>query len=566
MIGELPIAALDDETPGNLPAVQIAAQAPVGDNCYLIELQAYKPGSQSFPWIQVIGQDPIAALPDGEEAVSGTITLYFADQSYITKPTDSLANIEYQPRARIPLAIDRMMPVDPTGDRRLSVNVGAIELDNEDGALDALVQNYAIDGRPVVVKFGKRTDPYANFGVIFSGVATTWQNTNDATVEIGLRDNGFLLDVPLQALYGGTGGLDGTSQNLGKPIPQTYGKCRNITPVLIDPTNNIYQFHDRLAAGVDAVRDQGGAWPLDTTVGTGGDAASYAALAAAAVGAGKYATCLASGLIRAGTKPAQLTADVRGDAQGGYVSDTAGIVKRLMMDRAFITLPQLNLGSFNSMTSSIPGVIGCYFTDPVLVSDAATKVMAGIAGWWGTNRYGFFTLGRMTIPAGSPSWSFDTVTIIREPERADLPTSVAPCVYRATATYAKNWTVQQSGDLLGTVSASNRNLYGAPYSVATPVSDSARRLRNLLARDVLIETYFDQAADAAVIAQALFDIYAPGRVWLDIPLKTIGHLVDLGETEQIIWPRYGLGTGLSVLVTGIREEAAPREVTLRVFG
>ena len=564
-VGDIAVATLDDETPGNLPAVQLAAQNPVGDNCYLISIQAYQPGQQSTPWIQMIGQDPVAALPDGEEGSVGTTTFYFSDQPYITKPTESLANTEFWPRATTPLSIDRMMPVDPTGDRRLSVNIGAIELINDDGALDTLVQNYAIDGRPVVVRFGKRTDPYANFGIIFSGVATAWQ-ADDGVVRIGLRDNGFLIETPLQALYTGAGGINGTAANTGKPVPQTYGKCRNISPVQIDPTNFVYQFHDRLVAGVDAVRDQGAALTLDATVGTGGDVADYSALIAATIVAGRYITCLALGLIRTQAKPTQLTADVRGDAQGGYISDTGSIAKRLMMDRASITAGQLNLGSFASITSSIPGVVGFYFTEAMLVAEAVSTVMSGIAGWWGANRLGYLTIGRLTAPSGSPSWSFDTVTIIRQPDRVELPDSIAPCVFRVTASYQKNWTVQQSADLVITVTADNRNIWGAPYQVSTPVVDSARRLRNLLARDVLIETYFDQASDAAAISQSLFSVYAPGRAWLDIPLKTFGHLVDLGETEQIIWPRYGLDAGLSMIVTGIREEAAPREVTLRVFG
>jgi hypothetical protein len=77
-------------------------------------------------------------------------------------------------------------------------------------------------------------------------------------VEALARDRGFLLQSPLQTtLYIGTGDEEGDATIQGQPKPLVFGRVRNVAPVLIDPTNLIYQISNAALASIDDVFDQG---------------------------------------------------------------------------------------------------------------------------------------------------------------------------------------------------------------------------------------------------------------------------------------------------------------------
>lgn len=100
-------------------------------------------------------------------------------------------------------------------------------------------------------------DPsYAALQDIFSGVGGPWQITDDR-LSITLRDASYWLDRPLpRAAYAGSGGYEGTAALAGTLKPLVIGgvnapshppvvaytaAVKNVTPVLIDPVNLIYQ-------------------------------------------------------------------------------------------------------------------------------------------------------------------------------------------------------------------------------------------------------------------------------------------------------------------------------------
>lgn len=566
MFDGLEVAALSVmQLPGDEAAAAIAfnvvAASSVSDAVYLVELYPYASNTASGPWVQPVMQDPVMDLPAGEEAPTGTASIYLSDRGWMSAPTDAVPNQWFAPRAVNPLSLDRILPIDPTATAQLGVTAGVIELDNTDGGLDSVVKSLSIVGRPVIVRYGKRSDPYAAFGVVATLVgAGDWQSVGPS-VKVPVRDLGFLLDQPLQRRYAGTGGLEGVAANAGDVVPQLYGLCRNVSPKLIDPANLVYQFHDRLAQAVDQARDKGAA-----TLVFDADYASYALLiAAAGITAGKYGTCLAQGLVRYGTTPLKPTLDVRGDAQGGYVSDTAAIVRRMMVDRGGIGSAQMLGASFTAYAVAVAGVVGIYFDQAVNISTAAARLLAGSFGVLGNDRRGRYFITRPAAPV-SPSYLLDILRIMDEPARVPLPASVAPCVWRVTAGYRRNWTVQNGGELAGGVSPADQDYYGRDGLASAPTFDATRLGAEINARDVAIGTYFDSAADAQATGVYLFAYFAPGRACYDVPLKQIGHLFDLGDVERVAWPRYGLDAGVDMAVIGLRDEAGPRAVTARVFG
>lgn len=567
-IGELPISTLEDES-NDVVSFASAAETDSGDTVYLVVIEGYRASEATGDWVMPIGTTPIAALPDGEETVTSTVTLRFSDRDWATDPADAtLPNVWFEGRAIEPLAIDREIPLDPTASRRLALNVGTIELANQDGELDDIADTVSIDGRPVTVLFGKRSDAYADFGIVFKGVGVGSLQPSGNTVRLAVREVAYGLEASLLGVYAGTGGVDGDAEIEGQVKRRAYGPVKNVTPRSINKSALVYQLHDGAIQSVDAVRDGGLALTLDTSVGTSGDVTDYATLAAATIGTGKYVTCLALGLLRVKTAPTgALTVDFKGGKLGGaYVSHGSDVVKGLLQADGALEDADLDLGAFAYVKGTFPGEVEVCFDEQCTIADAITKVVAGMPlCWWGGNRQGLVTIGR-TLSPSLAGYRFDTYNITGELQWNDLPASVAPAVWRVIPAYQPNWTVQRPADLLGATTAANVELYGKPCLTGEPVTEPTRVTRDPTACDVTLQTLMSTAADAEFVAAEVSDFFRSGRKLPGLPVKTVVHLMDLGDALTLYHPRYGLSGGRNMIVIGIQERCSTRSGILKVFG
>jgi hypothetical protein len=286
------------------------------------------------------------AQPASGYALNYTLQLYASVDTvntavipFITLPSDTLPNQQFTGKLLKGLEF-HVSIVDSDIGRKMSTGVGELQLDNSDRAFDTLYANNTIDGRRVLLKYGQITIPglvpssFDTYPTLLDGIAEDWF-LDASELRITLRDNAFKMDVPASAnAYGGTGTTDGDAGLTGKRKPLAYGVVNNVTPAQINATNLVYQVHDGNAVNaIPAVYDFGYALPTPGTVGPDADYASYAALIAATISNGHYATCKALGLFRLGSTPAgAVTCDVQGDSggTGGYVTDTAAIVRRII--------------------------------------------------------------------------------------------------------------------------------------------------------------------------------------------------------------------------------------------
>jgi hypothetical protein len=127
----------------------------------------------------------------------------------------------------------------------------------------------------------------------------------------------------LTASYTGTGGAEGGADLKNRLKPLILGVARSVEPVLLDAVNSVYQFSGYGAIeAVDALFERGSDFGA-----ADGDHASYAALVAAAIVPGHWATCLAEGLVRLGA-PAYgvITGDVHGHALAGATPRLTGAI------------------------------------------------------------------------------------------------------------------------------------------------------------------------------------------------------------------------------------------------
>lgn len=350
--------------------------------------------------------------------VAGNV-IYTATQEFGSLPTDTPANQPFSGTLDQALSVRRSILGSDIG--VFTIGDGILEINNTDAGYDYLIGSYAIDGRNIVVKAGKLGDLYStNFLTVFNGTASDWTISEDA-VHLVLRDFSYKLTVPAQTnLYGGTGGRDGGTDLLNKKKPRAFGYLLNVSPPLVDSAQLIYQLNNGRIKSVSAVYDKGVALTADSTsgspdAGTAKDAATYAALEALSVAAGKYVTCLAEGYIKLGSTPAgTVTCDFAGDALGGaFISTTGTILRRLITTSTTLVDPtDLYTQSFTDMELLQTDDIGYWMgTDnDETVAEIIAKLMRGVGGWGGFRRDGKFELRVFRTPAIIDSITSDPYT------------------------------------------------------------------------------------------------------------------------------------------------------------
>lgn len=524
---------------------------------YLIEISAYRGGEQRSGGLWTLTEGPLSAVAGGVGVTGTQITLRYADLHWMGDPTDpDQPNVFYEGRATLPLVMERIMPLLPEEERRVQRQFGAIEIANGDGALDSITQALAVDGRQVRVLFGEYFGAYADYAVVADALGTGWESS-DLSVRLNLRDRSYSLDLPVQAnLYAGTGSAEGTAEIEGKPKPLCYGRARNVTPVLIDPTNLIYQVHDGAIHAVDGVFDRGAALTDSTD-----DAANYAALVSLSVSAGQFATARAVGLLKLGSSPdGQITADVRGDADPDYVDTLDTIAIRVLRDRALVDARYINAATFAG-AAVIAGEMGFYLSEPASTADVLNLLLSSVGGWWGAARDGRIRAGRLSAPEDrTPVLYLDQYDILAmEPEEAPAPR------WRQRVAYKLNWTPQTS-DLAASVTAARRQFLTEAARVVS-ASDGPTKLRHLNALDPdPLPTLYEDGSDAESLASYLLALHSPDRRIFRITLKRVGYLLDLNSFIHVTWPRLGLAAGKKFAVIGISEDATNDETALRIWG
>jgi hypothetical protein len=484
--------------------------------------------------------------------VSFQYTIFTATAEFGTRPTDALASQSFFGTLQLPLNFKRSILGSEIG--IFATGDGALNIDNTDAAYDFLIQQYAFDGRAIVVKVGREitnanTESYDDYFAIFSGTAADAQ-VDEAAVSLVLRDNGYKLNVPAQPnLYLGTGDKEGGDDLAQKRKPRAFGYVANVSPPLVVPSLLIYQVNDGPVQDITAVYDRGSA----LTQGT--DYATYALLAAASVTGGFYGTCLAEGFLKLGSSPAgTVTADVSGDASGaGFISRTDEIVRRILVSSTvLIDSTDLYLSAFAAVASAQPAAVGYWMPpdDTASVSDVVANLMGGIGGWGGFRRDGRFEVAIFVAPTGTPAAIVDN-NDIDAIKREPLPSGLSPPPWRQRVAYGRNWTTQT--DLAGSVSATRRAFVAEPFRVAE-ASDNDIRTDHPFAQDPQpVAAFFANQADAQTEADRRLALYRGGRALYRMSLPIVALGWNLGEVMRVTYPRFDLTVGRLLTIVEMTE-------------
>lgn len=286
--------------------------------------------------------------PEGSVA-PGAITLRLSADGVRFGPTDPISP-GYKTEGRLASKVNVRSSIEVTPDLTSAavISVGDIEVLDQDRVFEEYVEGYSWPGRKVVIKWGPRGETLANYRTIVETYAKDWLRSDSGTYRLRLQDLQFTLQRAFQTReFGGTGGLEGDSNVVGRLKPRLLGHRPNFIPVLFDTANRYWMYNDGPAAGLVEARYGGEPVEIVDTVDNLFDFATYE------LGEGEVLDCPALGICRdrpAGGISAPFTVEARGDSTGGYSALIGDLIAKVFAQFAGFDLTQYDapsLAAFN---------------------------------------------------------------------------------------------------------------------------------------------------------------------------------------------------------------------------
>lgn len=344
------------------------------------------------------------------------------------------------------------------------------------------------------------------------------------------------------------------------------GRVLNISPVLANRFDLIYQLSSRLLASIDAVRDNG--VPLTFAA----DYPTIAALRGAAIPAGQYATALSLGLLRIGsTANGEITVDA---TEGGTGQRSAArTVQRILDHRGFVAGTDYEAATFEALHNANPAEVGVFIgTDAREISIVVSQLLASVNGWIVADRLGRFRVGRIVAPVHNPDAPVLDRAII-----LDKGDGIEPLVTqdendgvpakKVTVRYARNWTFQNKATLDRTAATDAVKAFAIEDFRNADAKDDSVASRHLLAGDLMFDTLLVREADAIQEAQRWLAIHSLPRARYRVPVRAAYAAgTDLGDTVTLRLDRFDLSDGKPFLVIGQEVERATGNVRFELWG
>jgi hypothetical protein len=494
-------------------------------------------------------------------------TFYAADRRYTTRPDDTPPDRHFRPTIKDPGNLERFLFGQGSTAGQSSIGVGEVVLVNTDGRYDTWA-NFAFDGRPCIIKAipvngaGTPLVPYADAPVLVRGTVESVDLTDAfSTVRLRLYDRLSDLDRPLlTGRYAGTTiaagpTAEGTADLAGTVRPRVYGTVRNVAAINVNPFDLIRQVSDKPCASI-VVYDGG----LALTAAA--DFSTIAALQAAAIAPGEYATALGLGLFRLGGAAAGV---VTADVAAVGASHAAGIAQAMLLD-AGMPAADLDAASFDVLTAANAAPCGYFVDDDRSVLQAVTDVLRSIGGWIVPRGDGTFQVGRLDAPAGPPVASFEDWQVRGTVERlAPSDSNRGVPAWRVVVRYGRLARTMTEGEIVGAVDATRRAALGRAYREAV-AEDATIKTRHLMAPEMTFETYLTEAADAQAEAARLLAIYGTRRaIWRVRLDQDAAQAVGLGQVVSLKLSR-ALRSGARLVAIGRIDDCVNDRVQLDLWG
>jgi len=506
-------------------------------------------------------------------------TFRFATEAYITSPSDSPANTVYEPRIVDPGTFNiNLFSAGETSGSAMTANgasaslgsgsgdigYGDVIIANADGALDSWF-DLGFDGRRVEIKsLASAKSAFSSAVTVFKGrveridTADAWQ-----TLRVRMFDRRLDLDLPLQTTrYGGTvtgsaDSADGTVDLKDQVKPLAFGRVYNIKALPVNPFDGIYQVSDGAVASIQAYD---GGVPLDLASNYG----SIAALRAATVIPGQFATALSLGLFRIAATSFQCTADV----VEGSTRSAGQVAKRMMQKFGLVSGVDFDDSSITALDGLNSAEVGVWLDSEINALAAIQQVLGSIGAWIAPNSLGMLVVGRFSAP-GTPS---DTLTLDDMLEKNRMKFEVTQDAgrgipaYRVIINYKRNYFVMQGSEVHGCVDDDTRAYLLTEWRQAK-CEDVSINTKFKLAVELTMDTYLTQLSDALSEGARLLSLYGARRdrvnvmLWMDRATS-----INLGDTVSIRVPRFGYDSGRPMRVIGRTDSRVDNTVLVDLYG
>lgn len=554
------------------------------DIVFIAEIETYLPGTTITGTTPGHGTLPHGVLPVAVTAAAGK--LYVSDTGYRSAAADAQGVISYPPVMEQGFALDIAINLDPS-QSAAGASWGSMSLTNTDRRFDVIAANQNSDGRDVKVWVLDRDydaargywtdrakDPYG--GAYLNCIAGPW-TLGLTTLDIPLRDASYWLEKPIQSsLYDGSGGYNGGADLKGKPKPKARGgtaplPIKNVTPVLVDATNLIYQYND--AAGTVVALYEGG----DTNITFQADTAN---LYAGATTAGKYRTDNSRGLFQLGSAAQrQITADVTGQFPAAGVQTGAGMIAYyLLTEDAALPAGYADSSAFSNIDLTYNDTSGIYIgpDDAIDGITAAASMLTGLNGKLFPKTDGTISAFVMLPPEGSAALGLDaqvpiypwlTTANVIACEPRPLPPGLYPPPYRYRVGSRRNWTIQTSG-FAPTISAARQSTLATKYQVDLPSLSYASAFRRpndppivetMLVHPTAGITTADWLMALWGVRRRLYDVTLPRDLWFRMAPLNVGQCVSL------TYPLDDLGAGKLGWIVGLSIRSQDPTFTMQVL-
>ena len=487
----------------------------------------------------------------------------YATAGYTTLPTDTPANTYYEPRVQQPGLVRRDLFSGGTAFGQTQVGYGEVTLANSDGGLDFLMGKAF--GRSLRILVGEQAAAYSAFTLVLQATVEQAEVTAKS-VTLRVKDNQEKLSNPLPLpVFAGDNvlpnGAEGTVDDLkGQRKPKLYGKVFNVSPPMVNSSLLTFQVNSGPAA-VSAVYDK--AVALDFHA----DYASLAALEAATVPSGEYSTCSTLGLFRLGSSH---VGTVTCDATTGseYLADILGAIAT----DAGVTMSSADITALRVANSALGGV---YFQDSGTEANSGTtalqlldEVAQSLGAWYGFDQAGVLRCSRVVTPTGTPAAEFGPSNIITleqvtaSDELSGLPT------WKVSVLWKKFYTVQQDGDIAGSVTIARRGELAQEYRTAVATDTDTQSIYPN-ARELTRTTALISESDAQAEASRLLSLFKIQRRTYTATVRWEAELtttLDIGQVVSVTFPRFGLQAGKLLLITGLTLDLRSKRAELSLWG
>ncbi len=484
----------------------------------------------------------VAAL----DAADAAVTLRFASGEYIDGSGNYYDLRMTQPALYQSKAFGSAVP----GASRSSV--GYCELLNTDGGLDYLA-DFAVDGRSAVMKL---RDADGSITTVLTGTVES-MDFDDTKLRLKLRDpQQALADAHPYNVFAGTNalpaGVEGVATDLkGKRKPRSYGKCRHVSPVIVNTSRLIYQVSDLTTATVAAVYDRG----VALTPGS-----AYASIADMETNAPSVGTFRAyQGYFRVGTTPTgQVTADV---------DDSVYLLGAVLSKIATEVGKTVNAGDVTALNSI--GEVGVFVNDTRTTQALFDLLVDSCGGFWYFDAAGEVRARQLLAPS-SPVLVLHDYEGVEISRRALGAGKNGQPIWRVRMTADRIEQVLNQTDLASIIASNPVLVARLSQQTREAVKETASvQTRHPLAAELVLDTALRSLTDAQTQADRLGALFAVRRDLVQYKGRldpSIATSIVIGTVVTVISDRLGYAVGRDFVVIGYTLDARTSKATLDLWG